>query len=50
MNIAMRKLAMLEKEFTAREEEARISGYDTCPIDKGLQRRITELMDKVRVV
>ncbi len=50
MNIAMRKLAMLEKEFAAREEEAKLSGYDTCPIDKGLQRRITELMDRVRVI
>lgn len=50
MNIALRKLAMLEKEFQAREEESKISGYDTCPIDKGLQRRITELMDRVRVI
>ena len=49
MNIALRKLAMLEKDFAKREEVARLEGISS-PIDKGLQRRITELMDRVRAI
>ncbi len=48
MNIAMRKLAMLEKEFLAREEAAKIEGLATNPVDQAFKQRITDLMDKVR--
>ena len=50
MNIALRKLAMLEKEFIQREEAARIEGYTTSPIDCEFKNKITKLMDQVRVI
>lgn len=50
MNLAIRKLAMLEKDLIAREEAARLEGFSTCPIDQDFKNRITELMDKVRVL
>lgn len=50
MNIALRKLAMIEKDLIAREEEARLQGYTTSTIDQDFKRRITDLMDKVRVI
>ena len=50
MNIAVRKLAMLEKCFLEQEEHARIEGYSSCPIDRGFQEQVTKLMDKVRYV
>ena len=50
MNLALRKLAMLEKDLIAREEAAKIEGYVTSPVDNDLKLRITKLMDKVRVI
>lgn len=50
MNIALRKLAMLEKEFIQREESARIEGYTSSPIDHEFKNKITKLMDQVRVI
>ena len=47
MNLAIRKLAMLEKDFIAREESARIEGT-SCPIDRDFKNRITKLLDQVR--
>ena len=48
MNLAYRKLAMLEKEFIEREEAAKLSGYSSCPIDRDLKNRVTKLLDQVR--
>ena len=50
MNIALRKLAMIEKCYAEMEENARIQGYSDCPIDREFQRRISEVMEKVRVI
>lgn len=50
MNIAVRKLAMIEKSFIEQEEQAKIQGYTTCTIDRAFQRKVTDLMDKVRYV
>ena len=50
MNIAMRKLAMLEKEFIQREEYARLEGYTSSPIDREFKEKITKLMDQVRFI
>lgn len=50
MNIAIRKLAMLEKSIIEREEAAKIDGYATSPIDPIFKEKITRLMDKVRVL
>lgn len=50
MNIALRKLAMLEKSLLEQEEIARVQGYSTCPIDKDFKEKVVTLMDKVRVI
>lgn len=50
MNIAIRKLAMLEKTMVEQEEALRLEGYSTCPINPDLQRQIKYLMDRIRYV
>lgn len=50
MNIALRKLAMLEQAMIAQEEAERIQGYATSSIDREFKRRVTDLMDKVRIL
>lgn len=50
MNIALRKLAMIEKAYAEMEENARIQGYTDCPYDRDFQRKISEVMDKVRLI
>lgn len=50
MNIALRKLAMLEKEMIAREEQAKFEGLASCPIDVDFKNRVSALMDKVRYI
>ena len=48
MNLAYRKLAMLEKDFIEREECAKLEGYSSCPVDRDFKEKITRLLDKVR--
>ena len=48
MNLTYRKLAMLEKDFIAKEEAAKIAGFYSSPVDKDLQGRVTNLLDQVR--
>lgn len=50
MNIAIRKLAMLEKSLLEREEAAKLDGYVTSPIDPVFKEKVTRLMDKIRVL
>jgi len=50
MNIAIRKLAKVEKEILAKENEARREGYLTCPIDREFNLSVKDLMRKVRAV
>ena len=50
MNIAARKLAMLEKSILEREEAAKIEGYVSSPIDPTFKKKVMELMEKVRVL
>jgi uncharacterized protein YejL (UPF0352 family) len=51
MNIALRKLAMLEKSIAEKEESAIIQGdYVTNVVNEDLKRSITVLMDKVRAL
>lgn len=50
MNLALRKLAMLEKSYEEMDEIAKIQGYSTVPYDKEFKRKITDLMDKIRVI
>lgn len=47
MNLAYRKLAMLEKDYIAKEEAAKIEGI-SCTIDRDFKNRITKLLDQVR--
>lgn len=49
MNVVLRKMALLEKEMLAKEEEARFYGV-TSTIDNDLKERVTRLMDKVRMI
>ena len=50
MSLAMRKLAMLEKDFIAREEAAKFEGYTIRPIDREFRDKITKVLDKVRYI
>ena len=50
MNLAMIKLAMLEKNMAAQEEKNRIEGFVSKPIDKEFLAKISALMTKVRTV
>ena len=50
MNITMRKIAILEKDFENKEEKARIDGFASCPINIHLQRQVKDLMDKIKVL
>ena len=50
MNITYRKMAMVDKTLTEREEAARIGGYLTDPSEREFHNRITKLLDQVRVI
>lgn len=50
MNIALRKLAMIEKTYAEMEENARIQGYTDCPFDRDFQRKVSAVMEKVRLI
>ena len=50
MNIAVRKLAMLEKSILEREEAAKLDDYVSSPIDPTFKKKVMELMEKVRVL
>lgn len=50
MNIAIRKLAMLEKSIIEREEAAKFDGYVTSPVDQAFKEKVVRLMEKVRVL
>ena len=50
MNIAIRKLALLEKTIKEQENSCDFEGLTTVPIDNELKQRISELMIKVRTV
>ncbi len=50
MNLAYRKLAMLEREFIEREQAAKIEGTISSPIDRDFKEKITKLLDQVRYI
>ena len=49
MNIAIRKLALLEKKIEEQEELKRIEGYVTNTIDNELRQRVSEIILKVKL-
>ena len=50
MNIAIRKLAMLEKTILEQEERNKIEGFVTSPVNEEFKKVLTDLMLKVRAV
>lgn len=48
MNIALRKLAMLDKEFTAKEEAAKLEGCTTCPFDPVFREKVAKVMRQIK--
>lgn len=48
MNIALRKIALIEKQMEEQEEEIKTLGYCSTPFDQEFKRKISYLMDKVR--
>lgn len=50
MNIAIRKLMMLEKAIDEKLEAGRIQGYSECPVEVELKQNIAALLLKVRTV
>ena len=50
MNIALRKLALLEKNLLEKEEAARIQGFSSIPQDVQFREKISELMERVRTI
>lgn len=50
MNIVLKKMALLEKNLAQKEELAEIGGYSTSPYDRELKQKVTELMDRVRLI
>lgn len=50
MNISMTKLAMLEKSMLEIEEAEKNECYTTSPYEKELRLKITDLLDKVRLI
>ena len=50
MNITLRKIAMLEQNLIAKEEECRIQGYTTAPEDIALRKKLTDIINKALVI
>ena len=50
MNVAIRKLALLEKDIIQKEEAARIQGYAKSPVDPIFKEKIVKLMERVRAI
>ena len=50
MNIAIRKLALLEQQFQAKEIQAKLEGLTTSPVDPVFREKISKLMEQVRVL
>ena len=50
MSIALRKLAMLEKSFEEKEKAAKLEGLTSSPINRDLEIKVRDLMDKVRAI
>lgn len=48
MNIAIRKLALLEERIAKQEERNRIEGYVTNTFNEEFKQKITDLMLRVR--
>ena len=50
MNVALRKLALLEKNIMQKEEAAKVQGYTTSPVDPIFKEKIVKLMKRVRAI
>ena len=50
MNIAVRKLSMLEHAIAEKEENAKKEGYATNTVDAELKKRVANLMLKLQTI
>lgn len=50
MNIATRKLAMLEKIYQEQEVAQKLEGYTTNCIDNDMRDRVVSLMNRIRTL
>ena len=50
MNIALRKLALIEQNIIKEEEKSKIEGYSTVVVDNEFKKRIVNLMDRIRSI
>ena len=50
MNVALRKLELLEKNIMQKEEAAKVQGYTTSPVDPIFKEKVVKLMKRVRAI
>jgi hypothetical protein len=50
MNIALRKLALLEKNLLEKEEYAKLNGLSSVPEELAFRGKLTDILDKVRKI
>lgn len=50
MNIAIRKLALLEKAIAEQEERCRVEGFATNTFSEEFKQKVSDLMLRVRTV
>jgi len=50
MNLTLRKLAMLEKNLIQKEENYRVQGFATPPEDVVLREKLSDILNRVRVI
>ena len=50
MNLTLRKLAMLEKNLIAKEEAGKVQGFATPPEDVILREKLSDILNRVRVL
>ena len=50
MNLTMRKLAMLEKNLIQKEENCKAQGFTTPPEDIVLREKLSEILNRARVI
>ncbi|MBQ7126024.1 hypothetical protein IJO12_02960 [bacterium] len=49
MNIAIKKLMLIEKMIEAKEEEAKINGYVSTPAEMEFKTKISDLINKIQL-
>ena len=50
MNIALRKLVMLDKEYAEKEAAAKLEGFTSCPFDPIFREKVAKVVDQIRYI